>query len=213
MSRKTSEENISNIVSLRKKGYSIQEISKELFLPKTTVCKYVRGVKVALEYKNQWLSKRGGSTRRMLLEQEAAYEYALDKVGVVSDKELLLFIAALYWAEGSKDDFGLSNTDPMLIKTFMRGLTSVLHVDRSDFRVSIRTYEDLDREKCIKYWMEVTNLPRSQIISVNVLYGKKSGKLEYGMCRVRVKKGGTLLKKMKGLRLAVASSLANNTNI
>jgi hypothetical protein len=33
------------------------------------------------------------------------------------------------------------------------------------------------------------NLPVSQIRSVNILKGKKVGKLEYGMCRVRVTKG------------------------
>lgn len=84
---------------------------------------------------------------------------------------------------------------------------------KEDFRISIRIYEDLDKEKCIIYWLSITGLRREQLISVNVLQGKKIGKLEYGMCRVRVKKGGNLLKKIKAINLVTVNSLANRVGI
>ncbi len=213
MTNRTDERIISEIVSLRKKGKSVSEISVTLATPKTTVFRYIQSVSILPEYRNEWLEKRGGSKKRKLLAQELADEYAQKIVKSLSKKELLLFTAALYWAEGSKIDFSLSNTDPLLIKIFMKGLVDVLGVKKSDFRVYIRTYEDLDKGKCINYWMKVTDLPREQIKSVNVLFGKKSGKLEYGMCRIRVSRGGAFLKTLRSVNLAVVNSLANQSNI
>lgn len=213
MTARTDEKIISTIISLRQKGKSILEIRDQLSVPKTTVFRYIKNVSILPEYEKEWLGKRGGSMKRKLKAEKKAYDEAQEIVGSVSSKELLLYISALYWAEGSKSDFSLSNTDPMLVKTFIRGLMDVLGVKKEDFRIHIRTYEDLDREKCIKHWLQVTRLDREQIISVNVLYGKKTGKLEYGMCRVRVKKAGDILKKLKAINMAVVNALANKVDI
>lgn len=48
---------------------------------------------------------------------------------------------------------------------------------------------------------------------VHVLNGKKIGKLQYGMCRVRIKKGGVLLKKIVGLNKAVVEQIEKNSII
>jgi hypothetical protein len=39
-----------------------------------------------------------------------------------------------------------------------------------------------------------------EFVNVNILKGKKSGKCPFGMCRVRVKKGGNMLKYIKALK-------------
>ena len=62
--------------------------------------------------------------------------------------------------------------------------------------------EDLDKDKSLSFWSQVVNIPKDKFIGVNVLVGKKKGKLEHGMCRVRVLKGGDILKKVKGINNA-----------
>lgn len=105
----------------------------------------------------------------------------------------MLFIGALYWAEGNKRDFGLSNTDPELIKVFITNLREVFHVEEERFKISIRIYEDLDKEKGLDFWSSIVTISKAKFLKVDVLSGKKNGKLSYGMCRVRVSKGADLL--------------------
>ncbi len=147
------------------------------------------------------------SKKRKLLKEENALKETKKFFSSLTKKENFLFGAAVYWGEGSKRDFGLSNTDP-LIKVFMEILKNAFNIKQQDFRVSVRIYEDLDKNKCLDFWSKVTNIPKESFMSVNVLRGKKKGKLEYGMCRVRVAKGGDLLKKIVGINKAVFAQLS-----
>lgn len=197
-------ERIKKIKTLRNQGYSVPEIAKELGIAKSTVFRYVEGVEILPEFVKLWFGKRGGSRKRKALKEAKAIEEAQAAFQELSNKEKALFLCALYWAEGSKRDFGLSNTDPELIRVFINGLRQVFEVPDDDFRISVRIYEDLDKEECLLFWSEVVGIPKEKFINVNILQGKKKGKLKYGMCRVRVAKGGDLLKKIAGTNTIVA---------
>lgn len=194
--------------SLRSKGYSLPEISSAVDTPKTTVLRYIKDVPILPQYLDQWAGKRGGSRKKRLLQQRQAFEDGKELVNVPSKKEQMLFISALYWAEGSKKDFGLSNTDPELIRLFIQGIRDVFGVTDDRLRVSVRIYEDLDRDACLEFWSKIVGIEKEKFVSVNVLSGKKKGKLLYGMCRVRVTKGGLLLKKIVGINKAMISSMS-----
>jgi hypothetical protein len=209
MPKKWSNSVIEEIRCLRTRGYSVPEISKELVVPKTTVLRYVQGISISPEYINQWAGKRGGSRKKMLKLQHEALMSGKKLIAKPNNKEKLLFLSALYWAEGSKKDFGLSNTDPDLIKVFVDGLRTVLGVSDDNLRISVRIYEDLDRESCLKFWSDIVGIPTEKFVNVNVLAGKKKGKLQYGMCRVRVAKGAFLLKKLNGINQAIVASLSS----
>lgn len=206
--RRLSQKEIEGIKSLRRNGYSLPEISNEMHLAKTTVFHHVRDVEMLPEYKMQWLGKRGGSRKRMLLKEKNALEKSLKLIDNLSYKEKLLFLSALYWAEGSKKDFGLSNTDPDLIRVYVNGLREVFQVSDSRLRISIRLYEDLDREKCLSFWSKVVKIPKEDFIGVNIVKGKKKGKLEHGMCRIRVIKGGDLLKDIVAINKVVTKFMS-----
>lgn len=199
-------ETIQKIRFLRSQGNSLPEISEDLHIPKTTVFRHVKNVEILPEFLTTWLAKRGGSIKRKLLKETKAFEEGKKLVGKLSYKEKMLFLTALYWAEGSKKDFGLSNTDPSLIKIFVNGLREVFNVKDDKIRISLRLFEDLDREKSLSFWSQIVNIPKEKFVSVNVLSGKKKGKLEHGMCRVRVLKGGDLLKKINGINKAIIES-------
>lgn len=210
MSRKRlGSDKIADIRNLRARGFSIPEISHELNIPKTTVFSHTYNVEILPEFVKHWQIKRGGSKRRQYLKEEQANIEAKSLIGRLTTKEKLLFICALYWAEGNKKDFILSNTDPDLIKVFIDGLRNVLGVNEERFRISIRIYEDMNKDKCLDFWSNLVGIPKEKFLRINVLYGKKKGKLEYGMCRVRVAKGGDLLKKIKAINRNFSEELAN----
>lgn len=199
---------VESIISYRRKGYSLPEISNILSIPKTTVFRYVKDVKMDPEYISEWLGKRGGSKKLKLSKEKTALEEVQKLIDTISHKEKLLFISALYWAEGSKRDFGLSNTDPLLIKTFVMGLREVFNITNEQLRVSVRIYEDLDPEKCLGFWSGVVDIPKENFVSVNVIAGKKKGKLEYGMCRIRVTKGEYFLKRIFAVNKVFSTKLS-----
>ncbi len=194
-----------SIHKLRRKGASIIEISNSLGLPKSTVFRYARFVEMSKELHSALSSRRGGSKKRKELAEIRAYEDGRNIVGGINDRDRLMFASALYWAEGNKKDFILTNSDPVMIRFFIETIRRVFNLEPNDLQVSLRLYEDLDRDNCIAFWASITGVSSSDFISVSVLEGKKIGKLTYGMCRVRIRKGGLLLKKIIGINKAVVS--------
>lgn len=201
--QKTSRTEIERIVYLRQRGFSLSEIKRMTGKAQTTIFRYIKDVKILPEYISEWAGKRGGSIKRKRIKEKLAFEEGIKFVGKLSDREKLLFLCALYWAEGSKKDFGLSNTDPGLIKIFVKILKEVLNINIARLRVSIRIYEDLNREECLDYWSKIVDIPKDKFVNVNVLPGKKKGKLKYGMCRIRISRGGDILKKINGINKAI----------
>jgi hypothetical protein len=200
MAKHLSSEKIEKIKFLRSRGHSLSEISKILKIGQGTVFRYVKGVVISGKYKRIWLDKRQGSVKRKELAEKKAKIRADDTIKSISNKERLLILSSLYWAEGAKVDFNLTNTDSDLIRTFIICLKDVLGLSNDRLRLNIRIYEDMDSESCIKFWLDQTGLTINNLSSVNVLSGKKLGKLKYGMCRVRVTKGGDVLKYLVAVR-------------
>ena len=54
-------------------------------------------------------------------------------------------------------------------------LKKLFRISQEDLRVSIRIYEDLDRNKCLQFWSKITGTSVNDFVSVNVLKGKKKG--------------------------------------
>lgn len=208
MLARLTEEIKEKIKFLRQQGYSLPEISKELKVSRTSVLRYIKGVEILPEYLSKWAGKRGGSRKRRLLKESKAFEEGKKLVGRLTPREKFLILSALYWAEGSKKDFSLSNTDPNLVKVFVECTRDVFKLTNDQFYINVRLYEDLNKEKSLSFWSEVVKIPKQNLRGVNVLKGKKKGKLEYGMCRVRIAKGGDILKRIKGVNRAIFEILS-----
>ena len=187
------------IKTLRRRGYSLPEIAKELKIGKASVFRYIQGVSILPKYFKEWHGKQGGSIKRMKIKEKYAQKQAQKTISQLTEKERVIFLSALYWGEGGKADFNFTNTDPELIKVFINGLQNILGISKDKLRVSIRIYEDLDKKKCLEFWSSTTGVPINKFVSVNILKGKKIGKLSYGMCRIRITKGGDMLKYIKAI--------------
>ena len=203
MAKRIPKKVIESIRKLRQKGLSLNEIRQLHPIGYGSVFRYIKGVEILPQYRKSWLDKRGGSRRRKARLEAEAYEMSKRAVPNLTEREKQLFLAALYWGEGTKKDFSLTNSDPEMVKVFTKGLKEVLKIPSGRLRVSLRIYEDLDEDKCLAFWSKVIGIDPEQFVSVIILKGKKAGKLNYGMCRVRILKGGNVLKYMAALKKRV----------
>ena len=71
---------------------------------------------------------------------------------------------------------------------------SLLGIKKQDIKFGIKVFSDISVDESKKFWSQVLGISKSSISYVNILEGKKKGKLKYGMCRVRIVKGGPYLK-------------------
>lgn len=177
------------IYHLRQTGHSILEIAIIIKRSPASIVKLVKNVDVLPKYVNVLKSKRGGSAIRAIKRREAALSEAEKLItGALSERDKLLISACLYWGEGTKREFSFTNSDPLMILTLMSCLLS-LGLDISRVKVSIRLYESSNIASAKKYWAKVAGISPKNITSINILEGKKFGKLPYGMCRIRITKG------------------------
>lgn len=187
---------ILKIKNLRKEGFSIPEISRKCIIPKSTVSRYIKGVDILPQYYQRWLDRRNSSEIISKQNWKNARQEVDEIIDSLNEKDLTMIGSLLYWAEGSKKDFSFSNTDPRMIRVFIYVLKKSFKVNVDDLKVSLRIYEDLDKKACLSYWSEVTGVELDDKTSVNVLKGSKKGKLQYGMCRIRIRKAGSVFKKI-----------------
>lgn len=210
--QKVTHKEIAKIMQLRKTGHSLPEITRIMRRGYSTAFRYTKNVKILPRYKSILREKQGGSKFRAAQKWREAEEKALSLVPAINKKEKLLVAACLYWGEGSKGDFSLSNTDPDLIRIFVACLQEI-GIGKRELRVTIRIYDDLDKSRAISFWAKIIGIPKKQILNVNVLKGKKDGKLLYGMCRIRVTKGESYFKLLqsviKVMKLRVSSRSSN----
>lgn len=204
--KKVTREDIEKMTLLRQTGHSFLEIKKTTGRGAGTVFKYTCKVAVLPRYQNILKAKQGGSAARALRERKNAEEKANALIPLLGRTEKLLIAACLYWGEGTKKDFNLSNTDPDLVKTFVTCLEE-MGITKKDLRVTVRIYEDLNRKHAVSHWAKVVGIAPKQILNVNILKGKKKGKLKYGMCRLRVTKGAPHLKLIHGIIQTIKTRL------
>lgn len=193
------------IISLRQQGKSLPEISSFLGISKGSVFKYIRDVPILEKYKNEWFGKRGGSKRRMHKLIDEAKQIADNEISSLNKKEKLLVLTSLYWAEGSKKDLNFMNSDPNMVLTFVNLIRELFRDQNPEIVASIRLYPGMDEAVVKKYWSNLLSIPTSSFRNAEFSKGTKKEKLKYGMCRLRVLKGGRLLKLLTALRGNIAS--------
>lgn len=94
----------------------------------------------------------------------------------------------IYWGEGnklSKYRCGIANTEPRIIKIFIRFLREIGKIDEDKIKVWILLYPDLNDDVCKKYWAETIGLKQNNFSNSVIIQGKsKVRRLNYGVCNV-----------------------------
>ena len=210
---RTPENLIEQIKELRQKGNSIPEMHAILGISKSTIFRYCEGVEILSEFRGRWLERRNASKIISDKAWNAAHNSAKELINSISEKELKIIGAALYWAEGAKRQLNFINSDPEMIKLFLHSLIRAYKVPLSSIKISLRLFEDISVSDAIKFWSVVTNMELSEKNEINIINGSKKGKLPYGMCRIRVKKGGLLLKTMFAINKRVVSIVSPRSSM
>lgn len=160
---------------LRLAGGSIKEIARELSVSASTVSVWVRDLPVPPDLRERAHHANRINSARWLRERDLREEErrrvkdaARAGVGEISDRELLLLGAVLYWAEGAKDKsyarrehVALINSDVHLIQMFLRWL-DLLNVPERDRRYRLSIHESADILAAHVFWSEATGVPISR---------------------------------------------------
>ena len=83
----------------------------------------------------------------------------------------------LYWGEGTKSNKNavrLGNTDPGIIKCYIKFLEKLCGVDKSSLKFGLQIFSDINVETALEYWTSSIGISRSQFYKPVVT---KSGSL------------------------------------
>lgn len=190
---------------LRKQGCSVREIAARLEVSRGSVSRWVRAVPLTsdqqrvLKLRNPAVTghlagaetnKRKGEERREKWRQE----------GRLQAKEAdWLHVAGcmLYWGEGdkSRNMAGMSNSDPELLKLFLRFLKECMGVEDANISVRLHVYTDrASVEESEAFWLKILGLPPKSLRKTVVnnvsraSKGKRKRSLKHGTCRLLVTK-------------------------
>ena len=179
-------------------------IARQLNVAPSSVSVWVRDIALTPEQQetlrmmnpayNRQLSGRTVLVERRRAERLAAQNEGrrLAKVG----EPLHAAGCMLYWAEGAKSRnvVRFSNSDPEMVRLFVRFLRTYFDVADEHVRVTCYLFADhVERQKEVEqFWLDTLELPRSSLCkSIVNVYSKHSqkkrrNKLPYGTCRVAV---------------------------
>lgn len=197
--------------SLRKKGYSINQIVLKTGFSKTSVSLWVRDIILTTKQKTK-ISSLGRSIesiekRRVnrlgneRLKRQVIFDEAKKDFQNITQDELKLIGIILYLGEGAKSRLGtvaVANSDPAVIKIMMRFLREICKVPEEKFRGQIHTFQHASIEKTETYWSQVTNIPRRQFYKTYIKPSsaslQKRKTLPYGTFGLSVNDSKLLLK-------------------
>src|SRR5262245_38650491 len=152
---------LAQAIGLRRQGWSVGDIAVELGIAKSTAWLWVRHL--PLDRESDRARSKVENARRLRDEYWSARRITRDQqrdaiqadiarsVGSLSERELLLLGAAIYWCEGTKTKpwqngggyLSFTNSDPVLIELFLRFLESCQVVRAGlSYRVSIHESAD-----------------------------------------------------------------------
>lgn len=173
-------------VEFRKKGHTLREIADSLGVSKSSVSLWVRNVGLSssamarisrkrIEARERSSETRRTRTRRLLANAQCAAEEAVSQVRLTSQGNRIL-CSMIYWCEGTKSrndrECSFTNSDPLLIKTFLSLLRSGFEIEERRLRICMHLHSYHDESEQMEFWSAVTGVPHHQFIQS---YKKENG--------------------------------------
>jgi hypothetical protein len=192
----------SKAIELRKKGMSYSQIKTELGISKSTLSGWLQGmplsekrIKVLRDF-NPMRIERCRNTKMVKREKrlDLVYQKVLKDIGKLSKRDLFLAGLFLYWGEGTKVNkyaTAFTNTDPLMVRFFVKWITNCFDIRKSDLSVLLHLYTDMDIMDTSKFWSKELGIPLNQFKKPYIKESKLAG-LTYkngfgkGTCNVRI---------------------------
>lgn len=187
-------------IQLRIEGKSYSQIKAELGVSKSTLSCWLKDFPLTAEKIRELRDKNPRRIEKYIATRARKKRERLDKIYEIERKKFrpltkkALFMAGLflYWGEGTKTmdaRLSVSNTNPAIIKFFIKWLTESLGVPKEKLRVYLHLYSDMVISREIAFWSEILVLSPRQFTKP---YIKKSSRkminykntFKHGTCNV-----------------------------
>lgn len=89
----------------------------------------------------------------------------------LSDAKLHGLGLGLFWGEGNKvnkHSVRLGNTDPELLKSFMKFLTELYGVPKESLKFGLQIFTDIDPQEALNFWSRELDIKASQFYKITV---------------------------------------------
>lgn len=198
---------------LRLEGKSYGEIGKTLQISsKGTLSYWFRDLIIPSETKKRLAAnirrahERGlfrfnkERSRRVQNENREAEKKGRLAIGRLTERELMLVGAALYWGEGTKSTsngtyfaLAFANSDPGLVRIYMKFIREIFHVPEEKIRAGIHIHDNILPDTAKRFWSRVTKLPVGRFYIVKHLSRaskrkRPTNRLPYGTVAIKVHK-------------------------
>jgi len=181
---------------LRQQKKSIDEISNNLHLPRTTIYYWVKDIPLNREVKINVKKAAAANKKKWELIRNDWYQTMYKNATEVLENRIIRDFIVMYMAEGYKRNrnaVGVCNSDPKIIAFCCKALRIL---SDHPFYCEVTSYPDLETEKLKHFWGNITGLPLEEIrIYLKQAAGNLKGRnhrLEYGTAAIRM--GNTKLK-------------------
>ncbi len=219
-------------IELRQKGLSYSEILEKIKVSKSTLSLWLRSVDLAKKQKQRLTLKklaaamRGANKRKsQRIENEIRIKNESEQeIRKIDNNNLFLIGIALYWAEGSKKSGNrsghgvvFSNSDPKMIRVYLKWLKECLNIDFSDIWFELYIHENRVNEKLIfiNYWANFLNVDKKNFSRIYIKKNKtipKKNDCYFGLMRVGVRRSTNLNRKIAGWINGVYKNTAGSSN-
>ena len=207
---------------LRKKGKSLNEITRSINVPKSTVRYWCRNIILSQIQQKRLISiqRMGGAraaeairARRIKL-TERLFKEGVSEIRNLTRRERFLIGIALYWAEGYRkgnQEFGFTNSDPQMVRFLIRWLTYSCGIDKKRVyaRICINASYQNHLKEISYFWRRITKFDQSQFSNPTFIrvanqkkYLDKSG--YHGLLRVKVRRSTNFRRKIMGWIAGIA---------
>lgn len=189
----------SEAIRMRKEGASYSQIKEKLKVSKSSLSLWLHNMPLPekrLRELRDWNAvriERFRNTMRHKRESRWAEvrKRAASDIRKLNKREFLIAGLFLYWGEGAKTQLAttaLSNTDPAMIRFFIRWL-ELLGVQRNRLKVYVHLYSDMDVRKELHYWSKSLDMPMCSFRKPYIKTSKRSNlsykqKFSHGTCNL-----------------------------
>lgn len=162
------------------KENTVEEIARKLDIPFWSLYNFMN---------NNKIPRRLPSQANYLVNRWKPQFEVKDNLNIIEEKLKIAGIM-LYWAEGTLkgNTVDFSNSNPEIIKIFLKFLREICGVKEERLRIYLYTYSYQDIEKIKLYWHKITKIKLSQFTKPYIRKGNlnlSKRKLPHGLLHVR----------------------------
>lgn len=161
--------------TIRRLGFSINEIASRLKVSKSTISLWTSNEKITPTGKRRILLRqiraRKKAFRTIKMHRDTIRKMIFRRASTIFSKIKLssdlnkLLCSIFLWTEGGKsatNRVSFTNSDPLMVITFLSLFRRSFELDESKLRALVHIHEYHDEQEILDFWSRMTKIPRHQ---------------------------------------------------